>query len=124
MDPRAFKASRSRRVNDIEFRINVCPSPRQPLPATGVLARGMAGGSKCSAGLAFQALRLFEVLCLLRRNSASLLKNRAAEHTGYGSAIAKLRSRPVPDSKILLGAGKRRGKKDGAKPIDRMESMT
>jgi hypothetical protein len=46
MDPRTFKASRSRRVNDIEFRINVCPSPRPASAGKGVLARVMAKGSR------------------------------------------------------------------------------
>jgi hypothetical protein len=79
MDSRTFKASRSRGVNGMEVRINVCPSPRPASACKGVLARVMARDSKCSAGLAFQALRLFEVFCLLRRRSASLRKNRAVE---------------------------------------------
>jgi hypothetical protein len=105
MDSRTFKASRSRRVKDIEFRINVLSIPKTGLCQRGVLARG----SKCSAGLAFQALRLFEVFCLLRRNSASLLKNRAG-NTRCGSAIAKLRRKPVPE--VENPAGTKEGGKE------------
>jgi hypothetical protein len=94
MDSRTFKASRSRGVNDTELRINVCPSPR-PAPASkGCWQGSWQGGSKCSAGLAFQALRLFEVFCLLRRRSASLRKNRAVEYGARVRAVAKLSPKP------------------------------
>ena len=63
MDSRTFKASRSRRVNDIEFRINVCPSPRPASASQGGAGKGHDKGQ--------QEARVFK---------ASLLANRAVEH--------------------------------------------
>ena len=111
MDSKTFKASRSRRVNDIEFRINVLSIPRTSLCQQGVPARVMARGSKCSAGLAFPALRLFEVFCLLPRSKASLLQigprnTRGMDQPSPSSGRSRCRK-----SKNHAGRQAKRGKK-------------
>jgi len=97
MDSRTFKASRSRRVNDIEFRINVCPSPRPASASQGVLARVMTRGSKkreCSIPIYWQI---------------------GPGNTLYGSAIAKLKPKPVPEVENPGGNREKMGPKGGSK---------
>jgi len=108
-DSKTFKASRPRRVNDIEFRINVLSIPKTASASKGVLARVMTRGSKCSAGLAFQALRLSEVFCLLQRNSASLVKNGTVSTRGMDQPSPSSGRGRCRKSKILLGPGIKKG---------------